>query len=82
YALTIHRSQGSEVPAVVLALHDSHHIMLERQLVYTAVTRAKQLLIVVGTRKALATASKRSRSKRRYTRLTERVAAFTEQAHR
>ncbi len=73
YALTIHRSQGSEVPVVILALHDSHTIMLERQLVYTGITRAKSLLIVVGTRKALATATKRSRSRKRFTRLTERI---------
>ncbi len=73
YALTIHRSQGSEVPAVVLILHDSHHIMLERQLIYTAVTRAKRLLIIVGTKRALATAVKHNRSKRRYTDLTGRV---------
>jgi len=79
YALTIHRSQGSEVPVVVLALHDSHAILLERQLVYTAITRAKRLLIVVGTRKALATAVKRIRSKRRYTALIERVSELTEQ---
>lgn len=73
YALTIHRSQGSEVPAVVLALHDSHHIMLERQLIYTGITRAKQLLIVVGTKRALATASKRSRSRKRFSHLSERI---------
>jgi exodeoxyribonuclease V alpha subunit len=74
YALTIHRSQGSEVPAVVLVLHESHSILLERQLLYTAVTRAKKLLILVGTRKALALAVKKSRSKRRATTLTERTA--------
>lgn len=73
YALTIHRSQGSEVPVVVLLLHESHNILLERQLVYTAVTRAKRLLIVVGTKKALHMSVKRSRSRRRYTALTERV---------
>ncbi len=73
YALTIHRSQGSEVPAVVLVLHESHSILLERQLIYTAVTRAKKLLIIVGTKKALAVATKRSRSKRRFTALAERT---------
>ncbi|MFN8388868.1 MAG: ATP-dependent RecD-like DNA helicase [Bdellovibrionota bacterium] len=73
YALTIHRSQGSEVPAVVLVLHESHSILLERQLLYTAVTRAKKLLLIVGTRKALVLATKKSRSKRRYTTLTERT---------
>ncbi len=73
YALTIHRSQGSEVPVVVLALHDSHTVLLERQLIYTAVTRAKKLLIVVGTKRALVLATKRARSRRRYTALTSRT---------
>ena len=73
YALTIHRSQGSEVPAVVLVLHDTHNIMLERQLIYTGITRAKRLLVVVGTRKALAIATSRSRSRRRYSHLRERT---------
>lgn len=73
YALTIHRSQGSEAPAVVLVLHHSHSILLERQLIYTAVTRAKKLLIVVGTRRALALAVKKDRSKRRYTKLADRL---------
>ncbi len=73
YALTIHRSQGSEVAVVVLALHDAHHIMLERQLLYTAVTRAKKLLIIVGTRQAVKTATRRIRSRKRFTALAERV---------
>jgi len=73
YALTIHRSQGSEVPAVILALHDTHHIMLERQLIYTGVTRAKKLLIVVGTKKALAISVKRSRSRKRNSFLKEKT---------
>jgi len=67
YALTIHRSQGSEVPVIILVLHDSHAIMLERQLIYTGVTRAKNLLIIVGTRSALQTATKRIKSSKRYT---------------
>ena len=75
YALTIHRSQGSEIPAVVIALHDSHNILLERQLLYTAVTRAKRLLVIIGTEKALETATKRSRSRRRHTFLPDRVRA-------
>lgn len=75
YALTVHRAQGSEVPAVVLVLHDTHNIMLERQLVYTGITRAKKLLILVGTKKALILAAKRTRSTRRYTALAERILA-------
>lgn len=73
YAITIHRSQGSEVSVVVLALHDTHSILLERQLIYTAVTRAKKLLIIVGTKRALVLAVKKTRSKRRYTGLIERT---------
>lgn len=73
YALTIHRSQGSEVPVVVLALHQAHHILLERQLIYTGVTRAKKLLIIVGSMKAFATACNRSRSNQRHTALKQRI---------
>lgn len=73
YAVTVHRSQGSEIPCVVLAIHDSHFTLLERQLLYTAVTRAKKLLIVVGSKKALSLASKRMNSKRRQTFIPDRV---------
>ena len=73
YAISIHRSQGSEVPAVVLVLHDSHTVMLERQLLYTAITRAKKLLVIVGTRRALILAAKKTRSKRRQSSLIDRV---------
>ena len=73
YALSIHRSQGSEIPAVIVVLHQTHSIMLERQLVYTGVTRAKKLLIVVGTRKALQLAARRNHSVQRHTALVERM---------
>lgn len=73
YALTIHRSQGSEVPVVVLALHETHSILLERQLFYTAVTRAKKMLFIVGSKKAIALATKKSRSKKRNSGLALRV---------
>lgn len=76
YALTIHRSQGTEVPAVVLVLHETHSIMLERQLVYTAVTRAKRLLLVIGTQLALTRAVQRNRSSTRNTSLVHRVEEF------
>ncbi len=76
YAVTVHRSQGSEIPCVVLVLHDSHYTLLERQLVYTAVTRAKKLLIIVGTKRALAIACKRTNTQRRLTRLPERIREF------
>ncbi|MDR2338028.1 MAG: ATP-dependent RecD-like DNA helicase [Deltaproteobacteria bacterium] len=76
YALTVHRSQGSEMPVVVLVLHEMHGILLERQLIYTAVTRAKKLLIVVGTKRAMILAIKKTRSRRRFSGLVKRVGEF------
>lgn len=73
YTVTVHRSQGMEVPCVVLALDTSHFTLLERQLVYTGVTRAKKLLIVVGSKRALAMAAKRATTKKRCTMLLERI---------
>lgn len=73
YSVTVHRSQGMEVPCVVLALDDSHFTLLERQLVYTGVTRAKKLLIIVGSKRALAIAAKRAQTRRRCTLLLERI---------
>jgi exodeoxyribonuclease V alpha subunit len=61
YCLTIHRAQGSEAPCVILILHQAHKILLERQLIYTAVTRAKEALIIIGTTDALQIACARSR---------------------
>jgi exodeoxyribonuclease V alpha subunit len=73
YSITVHRSQGMEVPCVVLALDDSHFTLLERQLIYTGVTRAKKLLIIVGSKRALAMATKRTQTKKRCTLLLERI---------
>ncbi|MCB0320399.1 MAG: AAA family ATPase, partial [Bdellovibrionales bacterium] len=73
YAVTVHRSQGSELPCVVLALHESHYTLLERQLIYTAVTRAKKLLVLVGSKRALFLGTKRSGSKTRFCSLTEKI---------
>jgi exodeoxyribonuclease V alpha subunit len=73
YTVTVHRSQGMEVPCVVLVLDTSHFTLLERQLVYTGVTRAKKLLIIVGSKRALALAAKRAQTKKRCTMLLERI---------
>ena len=73
YAITVHRSQGSEIPCVVLALNEAHYTLLERQLIYTAITRAKELLIVVGSKKALSIATQRSTAKKRLSFLRERI---------
>lgn len=74
YALSVHRSQGSEMPIVVLALHDAHFILLDRQLLYTAATRAKKALVIVGTRRALAMAVKRTSAGTRNSGLLEEIA--------
>ncbi len=75
YATTIHKSQGSEYPAVVITLATQHYTMLARNLVYTAVTRGKRLVVIVGQRKALAIAVRTHGSKRRWTKLKEWLSA-------
>jgi len=73
YAISVHKSQGSEYPAVILPLLPQHYLLLQRNLIYTAVTRAKRLLVIVGSRKALATGVKNDKIARRYTYLAERL---------
>jgi exodeoxyribonuclease V alpha subunit len=73
YAMSVHKSQGSEYPAVVIALHTSHFPMLHRSILYTAVTRGKELVVLVGSKKALAMAIKNVRIERRFTGLKERL---------
>jgi exodeoxyribonuclease V alpha subunit len=75
YATSIHKSQGSEYPVVILPLHTSHYMMLYRSILYTAVTRAKRLVIVVGSRKALAMAIRNVRVENRNTGLKEKLLA-------
>ena len=74
YACTIHKSQGSEYPAVVIPLLTQHYAMLQRNLVYTGLTRGKQLVVLVGQKKALAMAIKNHLGRRRYTKLAEWLA--------
>ena len=74
YACTIHKSQGSEYPAVVIPLLTQHYAMLQRNLVYTGLTRGKQLVVLVGQKKALAMAVKNHLGRRRYTKLVEWLA--------
>jgi exodeoxyribonuclease V alpha subunit len=73
YAITIHRSQGSEYPAVVIPLTTSSWLMLQRNLLYTGVTRAKQLIVLAGSRRALAQAVRTPGAGRRHTALTHRL---------
>ena len=65
YAISVHRSQGSEYPAVVLPVATEHFVMLKRSLVYTGITRGKKLVVVVGSRKALEMAVKSAEEGRR-----------------
>tara|TARA_Y100001960_G_scaffold278710_1_gene310362 strand:- start:173 stop:1063 length:891 start_codon:yes stop_codon:yes gene_type:complete len=73
YAMSIHRSQGSEFPVVILPLSTQHYVMLQRNLLYTAVTRAKALLIIVGSRRAIARALANDDVSDRFTSLKERI---------
>jgi exodeoxyribonuclease V alpha subunit len=73
YALTIHKGQGSEYPAVVMPLHTQHFMMLRRNLLYTGLTRGKKLVVLVGSRKALEMAVRRQETGRRCSRLCERL---------
>jgi exodeoxyribonuclease V alpha subunit len=74
YATTIHKSQGSEYPAVVIPLSIQHYPMLQRNLVYTGVTRGKRLVVLVGQRKALAIVVKGDRQRKRWSKLREWLA--------
>ena len=76
YAVSVHKSQGSEYPAVVMPLLTQHYMMLQRNLLYTAITRGKKLVVLIGTKKALAIAIKNNKQKMRYTRLRERLKNF------
>ena len=71
YAISVHKSQGAEYPAIILPLYSSHYIMLQRNLLYTALTRARALAILIGTPKALAIAVKNNQVVDRYTGLRE-----------
>jgi exodeoxyribonuclease V alpha subunit len=73
YVLSIHKSQGSEFPCVVIPLHTQHYMMLQRNLLYTAVTRGKKLVVLVGTKKALGMAVRREDTNRRYSALRRRL---------
>jgi exodeoxyribonuclease V alpha subunit len=77
YAATIHKSQGSEYPAVVIPVLTQHYAMLQRNLLYTGVTRGKQLVVLVGQTKAVAIAVRNASGRRRWSKLNEWLAAGT-----
>jgi exodeoxyribonuclease V alpha subunit len=73
YACSIHKSQGSEYPCVVIPLHTQHYTLLERNLLYTAITRGRRMVMVIASRRALELAVKTTNAHRRLTRLAERL---------
>jgi len=73
YAISVHKSQGSEYSAVILPVTTQHYILLQRNLIYTGITRAKKLVILIGTKKALAIAIRNNKPQLRYTHLSERL---------
>ncbi len=73
FACSIHKAQGSEYPVVVLALHTQHYMLLQRNLLYTALTRAKKLAVLIGPQRAIAMAVKKQNDIHRHTRLKERL---------
>jgi len=75
YAVSVHKSQGSEFPAVIVPVLTQHYLLLRRNLLYTAVTRGKQLVVLIGTKKALAIAVKNADTQKRYTGLQARLTA-------
>jgi exodeoxyribonuclease V alpha subunit len=74
YAVSVHKSQGSEYPAVILPLLPQHYILLQRNLIYTGVTRGRKLVVLIGTNKALAMGISNNKPQLRYTYLGERLA--------
>jgi exodeoxyribonuclease V alpha subunit len=75
YAVSVHKAQGSEFPAVIMPVHTQHYMMLQRNLLYTGITRGRRLVVLVGTKKALALAVKNNKTRLRYTRLAHRLQA-------
>lgn len=76
YASTIHKVQGSEFPGIVLVLHNSHHVLLTRPLLYTAITRAQQLVLIIGDERALSTAIRNSAQTLTNCSLAERLTSL------
>jgi exodeoxyribonuclease V alpha subunit len=79
YACSIHKAQGSEYPCVVIPLHTQHYVMLQRNLLYTGITRGRRLVVLVGSARALAMAIRNARTDERRTRLAARLRALGDQ---
>jgi len=76
YAITIHKSQGSEFPAIVIPLAMQQYMLLQRNLVYTGITRGKKLVVLIGQRKALGMAVRNNRTENRFSGLLARLVAL------
>lgn len=76
YAVSIHKSQGSEYPAIVMPVVTQHYILLQRNLLYTGITRAKKMVVLVGTPKAIAIAVGNNKVAKRYSHLAQRMKEF------
>jgi len=74
YAISVHKSQGSEYPAVIIPIMMQHFVLLQRNLLYTAITRGRKLVVIIGSRKALLTALNNDSPQRRLSRLADRLA--------
>ena len=73
YAISVHKSQGSEYAAVILPVSTQHYLLLQRNLIYTGITRAKRLVVLIGSKRALGMAIENNKPKMRYTRLAQRL---------
>jgi exodeoxyribonuclease V alpha subunit len=73
YAISVHKSQGSEYPAIIIPLLTQHYMLLQRNLLYTAITRGKKLVVLVGSKKAIAIAVRNNQPLKRYTLLKSRL---------
>lgn len=78
YAITVHKSQGSEFPAVIMPMLSQHYMMLQRNLLYTGMTRARKLLVLIGSRKAIEMAVRNTRLAPRHTLLTQKLITLRE----
>ena len=76
YAISVHKSQGSEYPVIVMPVLIQHYMLLQRNLIYTGITRGRKLVILVGTKKALAMGVKNDKPKTRYTHLSQRLTEY------
>ena len=73
YAISVHKAQGSEYPAIVIPIFIQHYVLLQRNLIYTAITRGKKLVVMVGTKKAFLIGIKNNKIQKRYTKLNKRL---------